>query len=50
MTVAERFGGGVRLPRTDTLLMIAGALDADPEDLMAGLHWDIASQSWEIAE
>lgn len=30
---------GIRLPRIDTLLKLAGALEAEPADLLAGMGW-----------
>jgi transcriptional regulator with XRE-family HTH domain len=30
---------GVRLPRIDTLVKLAGSLDVDPADLLAGVSW-----------
>lgn len=31
---------GDRLPRFETLIRLAGALDATPNDLAAGIRWD----------
>ncbi len=31
---------GDRLPRIDTLIKLAGALNAKPDDLLAGLSWE----------
>lgn len=31
---------GERLPRIDTLVKLAGALDADPADLLDGIAWE----------
>jgi transcriptional regulator with XRE-family HTH domain len=30
---------GLRTPRVDTLVKLMGALDADPDELLAGLEW-----------
>lgn len=31
---------GVRLPRVDTLLKLAGAVECEPADLLDGIAWD----------
>jgi transcriptional regulator with XRE-family HTH domain len=36
VAVAER---GERLPRIDTLVKLAGALEVSPDELLAGLKW-----------
>ena len=33
---------GIRLPRIDTLIKLAGGLDLPPGDLLAGLEWEPA--------
>jgi transcriptional regulator with XRE-family HTH domain len=30
---------GIRLPRVDTLMKLAGALSVDPSELLEGIHW-----------
>jgi len=30
---------GIRLPRIDTLIKLAGAIGVQPEELLDGLHW-----------
>jgi transcriptional regulator with XRE-family HTH domain len=30
---------GLRTPRIDTLVKLAGSLDVDPEDLLKGVEW-----------
>lgn len=44
---------GVRLPRIDTLVKLAGALDATPNELMEGIEWsdgNVSFGSFSIAE
>jgi transcriptional regulator with XRE-family HTH domain len=34
---------GIRLPRIDTLIKLAGALEVDPDELLDGLSWQPGS-------
>lgn len=36
---------GIRLPRVDTLIKLAGAIEADPGELLEGLDWQPAIPS-----
>ena len=36
---------GIRLPRIDTLLKLAGALEVEPDDLLDGMNWSQGSRS-----
>jgi len=31
--------GGLRIPRIDTLVQLAGSMAVAPEELLAGIHW-----------
>jgi transcriptional regulator with XRE-family HTH domain len=33
---------GLRIPRLDTIVKLAGAVEADPCALLAGMAWDLA--------
>jgi transcriptional regulator with XRE-family HTH domain len=33
---------GIRLPRLDTLVKLAGAIEVDPTDLLDGIEWEPA--------
>jgi transcriptional regulator with XRE-family HTH domain len=38
----------LRMPRLDTILQIAGGIDADPRELVEGLTWDLdRGRLWE---
>lgn len=39
-TEVSQLERGLRVPRIDTLMQIAGSLDVDPEDLLDGLEWE----------
>jgi transcriptional regulator with XRE-family HTH domain len=36
---------GIRLPRIDTLIKLAGAIEVDPGELLDGLDWKLAIPS-----
>lgn len=36
---------GLRLPRLDTLIKLAGAIEVDPADLLDGIEWEAAIPS-----
>jgi len=35
---------GIRLPRIDTLIKLAGAIEVEPAELLDGLHWTPGSR------
>jgi transcriptional regulator with XRE-family HTH domain len=38
----------LRMPRLDTILRVAGAVEADPDELLEGLAWDLdRGRLWE---
>jgi hypothetical protein len=36
---------GLRVPRLETILKLAGAVEADPCDLIREMHWENATDS-----
>lgn len=54
-TDVGEYEGGRRLPRIDTLVKLAGALSASPNDLLDGIAWKpgdntVATGSFSIAD
>lgn len=39
-TEVSQLERGLRVPRIDTLVQLAGSLDVDPKDLLDGLSWE----------
>lgn len=46
-TAVKRLEHGATLPRLDTLVKLAGALDVPPAELCAGVVWDVERQRFE---
>lgn len=36
---------GIRMPRLDTIVKIAGGLDVEPDELLVGMRWTIGSHT-----
>jgi len=46
-TQIKRLERGATLPRIDTVVRLAGALDVPPGELCAGVVWDVERQRFE---